>query len=291
MSSDLPFLDQHSRRAAVKTARSRARSRLRQQKYSPVRTRRRALLLLASVLVCSTAAALFTSPALCIRTVSLRIDGISLTPEQSEAVAIAKTAERTNLLRAPAAALQSKISRLPWVREATVRRAWPNTLTVAVKARTPIALLETTNGFVEIDAERYPIRAASADSILPRIKIEGTTDCRLGASVDTPEAASAALAALEAGGSSPLPIQSIRIDADQKVWLTMSEGVEVRIGHQMGLPERLTLLRRIYQSDPKIAEKVARINLVSDEYPAVTPRRGASARFSGITQSPNRPLP
>ena len=164
----------------------------------PWRRRRRTVIistLIALVLVVGAGIAVLTVPALQVRTVSVsglgyvQQDAISRVtdPEVGTAMALVRPGE-----------LADRIEQIPGVATAQVERSWPDTITVTVTERTPIAQLTRLDGrTVILDAHgiELPDAAAQDGALMPLAIGEGSRD---------PEGAAEAM--LEAASSLPSEI-------------------------------------------------------------------------------------
>jgi len=68
-------------------------------------------------------------------------------------------------------AAQQRVQELPWVKDAMVRRLWPNRYVVHIIERSPVALWQTNNQLRVVDGEGQVIEAALPENFpsLPRI--------------------------------------------------------------------------------------------------------------------------
>jgi cell division protein FtsQ len=93
---------------------------------------------------------------------------------QGELIQLAQITGGMSLFRINVERVRMQITQHPWIREALVRRVYPNELEVIVYERRPTAILESGSGYV-IDAEGYvlshaaPIEAASLPRLVARL--------------------------------------------------------------------------------------------------------------------------
>ncbi|WP_219417140.1 cell division protein FtsQ/DivIB [Pseudonocardia nigra] len=71
-------------------------------------------------------------------------------------------------------AVAARVAELPGVATAEVARGWPNTVTIAVTERVPVATARTPDGLALVDATGVVYRAAS-DAELPRLTFPAAT--------------------------------------------------------------------------------------------------------------------
>jgi cell division septal protein FtsQ len=101
--------------------------------------------------------------------VAVRIYGAERVP-QPELIQLAQLTRRISLLRVNVEEVRRRIMQQPWIREAMVRRAYPNELEIIVYERRPYAILESGGAYL-IDAEGYILsQATTAEAVgLPRL--------------------------------------------------------------------------------------------------------------------------
>ena len=159
----------------------------------PWRRRRRTLIvaaLITLVLVAGAGIAVLTVPALQVRTVAVsglgyvQEDAISQVtdPEVGTAMALVRPGELAN-----------RIEQVPGVATAQVERSWPDTITVTVTERTPIAQLTRLDGstvILDVHGVELPDAAAQDAALMPLAVGEGARDPE-GAAEAMIEAASA----------------------------------------------------------------------------------------------------
>jgi len=127
------------------------------------RRRYRALALFVAIVAIAAAiwAVLFSS-ILAVRDVQV----VGLSPEaevagSSQVIAAAAIDVGTPIARVDAERARSAISDLPWVQSAEVRRAWPDSIVLAVTERTPVAVVESEDPF---DPDGEPTRRGVDES-------------------------------------------------------------------------------------------------------------------------------
>ncbi len=103
---------------------------------------------------------------------TVRVYGAERVPQQ-ELIQLAQITHGTSLFRINVERVRARIMQHPWIRDALVRRMYPNGLEVIVYERRPTALLESGSGYV-IDGEGYilgqatPAELASLPRLVPR---------------------------------------------------------------------------------------------------------------------------
>ena len=105
--------------------------------------------------------------------VAVRVYGAERVP-QPELIQLAQIAGGTSLLRTDVERIRAQIKRHPWIREALVRRVYPNELEIIVYERRPTAIVESGNAYI-IDGEGYllsqatPAEAANLPRLVARL--------------------------------------------------------------------------------------------------------------------------
>jgi cell division protein FtsQ len=101
--------------------------------------------------------------------VAVRVYGAEHVP-QAELIQLAQIGHGTSLLRLNVEGVRRRIMQHPWIREALVRRVYPNELQIIVYERRPAALLDSGNGHL-IDNQGYLLGQATPMEMvdLPRL--------------------------------------------------------------------------------------------------------------------------
>jgi cell division protein FtsQ len=118
--------------------------------------------------------------------VAVRVYGAERVP-QAELIQLTQIAGGTSLLRTDVERIRMQIERHPWIREALVRRVYPNELEVIVYERRPTATLESGNVYL-IDREGYVLGPATPAQIanLPRLVARFSQPIALGERLTDP---------------------------------------------------------------------------------------------------------
>lgn len=96
----------------------------------------------------------------------------------AEIIAAAAFPPGRNIWLLDTASAARSIAALPWIASATIERAWPNQVTIAVVEREPAARLELGGGFSTlVDSDGRVLGAAGApDEALPALTVEPLPD-------------------------------------------------------------------------------------------------------------------
>ncbi len=101
------------------------------------------------------------------------VTGLSTVAEQAVRDAVAVTPGGP-LIAVDTAGIAQRVAAVEGVATVTVRRAWPDTVEVAVTERVPVALWQTPQGLVEVDGTGRPYRRApEPPPVLPRLVFGG----------------------------------------------------------------------------------------------------------------------
>jgi len=137
---------------------------------------------------------------------------------------------RDGFLSADLGAMRRRLEALAWVDAATVRREWPDELTVAVSEQVPAARWGES-GLLNVRGELFLTGARHIPAELPRLS---------GPEGSAAQVASRYLAVrgplIEAG----LDLAAVRLDARGAWQLTLTNGIRVRLGRR-AVDERLAL--------------------------------------------------
>ncbi len=240
--------------------------------------RRRVLLGLYSLLAMEGCVALLTSPVFAVRQVV--VSGIETLPptEAAQVIAAAHLPARTNWFLIPTGTVQRRLSVQPWLRrEATIlARSMPNRYLVSVSARQPAAVLETgsTNGNAcEIDVSGVPIRSARESvALLPCIKIPFLPVPAYGEKI-TDRGVQSALKILATPLIAPCPtVTKIEVDQNSNLCLNMKDGIVVRLGVCEDISASLAQIQSIYAAEPRLAGRMASLDLSCPTAPVCTTR-------------------
>ena len=234
------------------------------------RRRTRVLSLLAMLLGVECGAAMLTSPRLAIKAVRVTGAG-SLPASEARAVldAVAVAPGRSWFL-APRARIASHIRQMPWVRGCSIEGRFPDLLLVRVLAREPTAIAESGATRIEMDAASVPIRPARPDvaAVLPHVILPDGIHPQLGTRLNDP-AVMAAVSVLEKHATDlPVHIAKIEVDQSDNICLNMRDTTSIELGQAEELDEKMTVVRRIYQRQPDIADSLTVINVTCPTRPA-----------------------
>jgi cell division protein FtsQ len=114
--------------------------------------RRLRLVLVVTTLAVAIAAAWTLSRSVILDVDRVHIDGVD-GPAAALVREVAGVPEGVALLDVDTGAIEARLERLPWVKEADVRRKWPGTLVMTVVERTAIAVVPSGTGLALLDED------------------------------------------------------------------------------------------------------------------------------------------
>lgn len=153
---------------------------------------------------------------------------VSVSGEQSmsaaEIEAAAKVSFDTPLIEANLDQIRKRVQALPAVRSATVSRSWPQTISITVTERVPIAVVSSPSGLRNIDASGVTFgRMSRRPAGLPLIQLAG--------SVDRSALRGAATVAASLPHSILTQVTSITVRTMDDIRLNLTQGRRVRWGN------------------------------------------------------------
>lgn len=123
----------------------------------------------------------------------------------------------TPLIRVDTAAVRARVAALPDVAAVSVERGWPNTLTVSVTPRVPVAVTNANDAWWLMDAAGLPYRSTPD-------KPAGLIPVELAAPGPGDPATAAALCVVEAlPADLPVPVTAIRAESPYRVVLQLAD--------------------------------------------------------------------
>lgn len=182
---------------------------------------------------------------------TVRIEGAFTHVSQQELQQAVTGAVNGGFLTVNVAAIRAAAKRLPWVRDATVRRVWPDTLRVNVVEQAPVANWGE-QGLVNADGEIFTPPAASFPPNLPELR-------------GPQETAPAVLAQYRAMSKTlaPLGLRIARLELDERrAWrATLDNGMELMLGRADAYARLLRFAQVYHGLLAAQAPRVARVDL------------------------------
>lgn len=229
-------------------------------------------LLLVLALCVEVLAALWRSPALCIRDVY--VEGIALTSPQ-QIVQGALIADGRSWLFFMPARVAERIQQLPTVADVVVARSLPGRVTIRVFERQPVALLATPEGSYWLDAQGVAFWKTERANGLPVIRLETRVPVVLGRVVGNRSVQAGLEILVRYLPEYPLPIAQITVDREGNLCLNMKDGhPPVRIGDSTSLSEKMMRTAQLWMY-PEIVKQAEYLDVSCVEKPVWKRRQGS----------------
>jgi cell division protein FtsQ len=201
---------------------------------------------------------------------ALEVAGNALVP-RSEIVARAAFESDRNIWLLDTRAAERRIEQIPYVREAHVRRTFPNAVGISVVERAPEACLVTAgDSALTIDADRRVLESECERVARPLFRLPSLPAAEPGAFVR-----SEALVRLQQDAKSLRretdPFVSFAYDRYGGLLATLESGIEVRFGSEADLAQKVRLLDAIL-ARPGTAAQLRAIDLRAPAAPVVLRR-------------------
>lgn len=200
----------------------------------------------------------------------VRIDGAVRHSDRERMKSIMARHAEAGFAAMDLSALRRELVELPWVREASLRRVWPDTLRVEVREHEPVAVWND-DALVSDEGAVFRPDAFSGDDLA---RLSGPTG-----------QGSAMLERLRAFEQrlAPLDLEIAALDQDaRRAWrLTLANGIVLRLGRDR-VAERLARFRAVWSGvlEPR-AERIAAVDLRYTNGFAVAWRDGEKPQAPG----------
>lgn len=187
---------------------------------------------------------------------------------------VADISTGVNIFKLDLAATAANLKTIPMVKEVQVTRSLPSTVVITVRERTPLALLPTGEGFIEVDEEGVYLQKASAGVPgLPVITgIQG--DIPAPGQVIRAERLGDALAVIRGlPGEVVANLSEVHVAGDGQVRIYTIEGIQCRFGLPTEIQEKGAVFSQILLELRKQGAKVKYIDLSCAGQPVVLYRK------------------
>ena len=224
---------------------------VRRRAVAQSRGRRRLVVLLSVVgLIVGVAGyqVLKASSVFAVRQVTVQGAGQTLTAEVRSAATAAVAGH--SLLQVNTAAIERTVAAIPYVRQVSVDRAFPNTLAITVRMEQP-AVLATVGGgpklLIADDGRVLGPPGARKTGPLPQIALPAQTALRVGSTTADPNV-TAALAVIS--GAPPWfakrvgPIKRV-VASGGAVTAVVAKGLQLRLGSPNGIPLKMAVVAKV----------------------------------------------
>ena len=157
----------------------------------------------------------------------LAVHGVSVSGERTLSATEIETAAKvpfgTPLIEANLDQIRRRVQAIPGVEAATVSRSWPQTISISVTERVPVAVVSTSGALRNIDATGVVFgRLGRRPAGLPLIQLSG--------SVDDSALRGAATVAASLPSSILRQVRSISVRTMDDIRLNLTQGRQVRWG-------------------------------------------------------------
>jgi cell division protein FtsQ len=210
---------------------------------------------------------------------TLQVSGNArLTPE---AVArLAGLTQDTNVLWFSTGAIEERLEATPWIRDASVSRTLPHTITVSVAERSPVAMVTSEGTRMLVASDGTVLGKAGRSADLPRVDVAGIPN-RPGARV-----ALTAPVLLVASTLAPQLVErvaSVEVDDDGLVFLRLKDGPVAIYGETDRVREKSAAVLAVVEWADREGVALERIDVRAPTAPAVVPlepEEGSSSQGS-----------
>lgn len=148
----------------------------------------------------------------------------------------------------------------PWIAKADVRREWPDTVTVEVVERDPVAWVRTGGGWTRRALDGVAVPSGSEpDDNMARIEMPELADSEAKTSIEL-------TGALEFVAALPVDLHpgTVITHHEEELWATVS-GYEVRLGRSDDMTEKALSLTALLEERPPNG---SRLTLIAPTHPA-----------------------
>lgn len=190
------------------------------------------------------------------------IDAGAATVPVGDVLAAAAVPPGGPLAAVDAAAIAGRVAQLPAVESARVRRIWPDTVTIDITERLPVAVTSTVEGDLLVDRSGVGYRATPVPG-LPRLTVGSP-----GPDDPSTRAAVTVLAALPERVRSQVQTVGVTVagpGGPGQVTLGLTEGREVRWGPPERVPEKAAVL------GPLLGRPGSAYDVTTPDLPTVRP--------------------
>lgn len=182
----------------------------------------------------------------------------------AEVLRVAEAPTGVPLLRVDTDAVADRVRALPEAEAVDVRRSWPNTLTIDVTQRTPVAAVSSGGSWWQVDDAGVLFgESAAAPESLPVLDAPGGDD-------EADEAVRAAGVAVLTSLPKPVLklVDAVEAQSEADVRLTLTDGAVVRWGTAERIEDKARVLLALIAAQD---ETPSGYDVSAPEHPAVTP--------------------
>ncbi len=186
--------------------------------------------------------------------------------QRAEIIRASGVSTRTNVIWLDEAQVRARLEEDPWVASAVVSRSLAGTVRIAIRERTPVAVLERGSERVLVAGDGTILASAPPAESLPRIVappswVTGTAD-------PAADGAARVLRALSPGLRSR--VSQVTITPGSTLVLSLDGGLSIAYGTATSLEQKTTAIARTLAWARRTGERVGAIDVVAPSAPAVT---------------------
>ncbi len=208
---------------------------------------------------------LVTLPALRVRVIDVRIDGIAVT--ERDVLAAAAIDRSSNLWLLDTRRMAQRIEAIPYVDQAQVRRELPARLTIAVTEREPAACVDSGAQTATIDDRRRILQAGCARTGALHIALPAQRLGRPGVTASAPELVTL-LADARALRAAQVNVRTIGVDRFGGLVAVLPNGVRLLFGLDADVAEKAKLVGPVLTA-AAAGRPVRAVDLRAPETPTV----------------------
>ncbi len=171
------------------------------------------------------------------------------------------------LMRLRPAAAEEALLADPWVSEATVEVAFPNTVRVAVRERHGVGWVLVDGGYIYVASDGTALEAGADSGGLPTVSLGGVARMSLGTpSIDLRVVG---IAEFLAELPSDIAVQSVVTEQEGELWVELVDlNVRVRLGRPVDMQRKAAALAGLVSQG---IPQGSIVHLIAPERPAVEP--------------------
>jgi cell division septal protein FtsQ len=176
-----------------------------------------------------------------------------------------------NFILASTTKIASNLQKDPRIESVAIRKQWPRTIAVDVTERTPTLILQTKQGFCEVDAHLIPFRRVvkATPSCLP---VTWEQDLpALGTPISGTAGKALQTCVTWSQQNPSFPLARLQVKKTGMLLLYRKDGVKVQLGDANRLGDKLVALGNLLEAEKMLQTRsdIAYINLYHPERPAV----------------------
>jgi cell division protein FtsQ len=176
-----------------------------------------------------------------------------------------------NIILASTSKIATQLQKDPRIVSVAIRKQWPRTVVVDVTERTPTLILQTKQGFCEVDANLIPFRRVSKATPGCLVVTWEQPLPALGTPISGTAGNALATCVAWSGQNPSFPLARLQVKKTGMLLLFRKDGVKVQLGDASRLSDKLVALGNLLEAEKMLRTRsdIAYINLYHPERPAV----------------------